>query len=766
MAEIKIDVTVATKQAEERIKKLQQIMEQVGDDISNKEKQDILSVMSQLEGFSQRSTNLIGKIQSNLENIEIAKGLQKELDVVSKNLEEFMEAPLGATAEGRSVLDLIIEAQGEIDRLQSKLEELNAEKLIAQNERWNQQLATSDASLHRILGKSHKLEDDLSGSNQKTKSLDRSAKSADSSFKRMRTSTKGMSTNLSGGLKSIIRYGLALFSIRSIYSALSKLSRQWLDSNDEGARQLKSNINAMSSALSNALAPVLTYLGNLMATVMGYANALLKAFFGIDLFAKKTGKNVSKGIGGGMKKANKEMKKFTAGFDEAEVMSSDIADNLDGTGGGGGGLDELPEPKIPAPDISKFMEAVDKMKVALLGIWNSKEVKKHLNYWVRIASVTFESIKLVGANLWDNIVDGWNLMLPNLIEGFNSLVSLHAKMVSDMADTLEKWLPSITEKVNQFVDDIYSTFSPLFLLISEIWRDTWQIAEDLWDKYGAVLLDKIGEFIDNTIEIFRLIWTSIIDPIIAPALDFMSDLWHDHIKAWVTELLSFVSELAIVALDIYNKFIAPIAKFLLETLQPIFSVVFGTILGVVKGVLGSMIDSVTNYIRTLRGVFQGLIDFITGVFTFKWAKAWQGLKDIFSSIVSGLGNIFKIPINIIIDGINGFIRGINRIKIPTWVPGVGGKGFSIAQIPRLAEGAVLTQPTLNIAGEYPNARRNPEIVTPENKMREAMEDVLSRYGGGLNGTIVVQSILDGRVLSETVIDREELKNLQLNGGVV
>ena len=47
-----------------------------------------------------------------------------------------------------------------------------------------------------------------------------------------------------------------------------------------------------------------------------------------------------------------------------------------------------------------------------------------------------------------------------------------------------------------------------------------------------------------------------------------------------------------------------------------------------------------------------------------------------------------------------------------------------------------------------------------------MEDVVSRYGGGMNGTIVVQCILDGRVLSETVIDREELKNLQLNGGVV
>ena len=50
---------------------------------------------------------------------------------------------------------------------------------------------------------------------------------------------------------------------------------------------------------------------------------------------------------------------------------------------------------------------------------------------------------------------------------------------------------------------------------------------------------------------------------------------------------------------------------------------------------------------------------------------------------------FKAPINWIIDGINSFIRGVNRIKVPDWVPIVGGKGFSIKEIPRLAAGGVL-----------------------------------------------------------------------------
>ena len=67
----------------------------------------------------------------------------------------------------------------------------------------------------------------------------------------------------------------------------------------------------------------------------------------------------------------------------------------------------------------------------------------------------------------------------------------------------------------------------------------------------------------------------------------------------------------------------------------------------------------------------------------------NGVKSVFSSVATTIGGIFKSPINAIIRGINAFISGLNKIKIPDWVPAVGGKGFKIATIPYLYEGAVL-----------------------------------------------------------------------------
>ena len=51
------------------------------------------------------------------------------------------------------------------------------------------------------------------------------------------------------------------------------------------------------------------------------------------------------------------------------------------------------------------------------------------------------------------------------------------------------------------------------------------------------------------------------------------------------------------------------------------------------------------------------------------------------------------------------LGGLNNIKIPKWVPGVGGKGFSIAKIPYLAEGGHM------INGQAIVGEAGPELLT-------------------------------------------------------
>ena len=114
-----------------------------------------------------------------------------------------------------------------------------------------------------------------------------------------------------------------------------------------------------------------------------------------------------------------------------------------------------------------------------------------------------------------------------------------------------------------------------------------------------------------------------------------------------------------------------------------------------------MASGISSVITSVKGIFQGIIDFIKGVFTLDWKLAWTGVKEIFGNIFSGLSVLIKTPINAVIALVNKAISGINGLglDIPEWVPGFGGQKFSlnIPQIPMLAKGGFTSGPS--IAGE-------------------------------------------------------------------
>lgn len=88
-----------------------------------------------------------------------------------------------------------------------------------------------------------------------------------------------------------------------------------------------------------------------------------------------------------------------------------------------------------------------------------------------------------------------------------------------------------------------------------------------------------------------------------------------------------------------------------------------------------------------------------------------------------LYNVFKTVFNGIATLWNNSIGKLS-FKAPSWVPGIGGKGFDVPNIPMLAEGGIVTSPQLALIGE-----RGPEAVIPLSKMNQ--------MGGGNNVTIHV-----------------------------
>lgn len=262
-------------------------------------------------------------------------------------------------------------------------------------------------------------------------------------------------------------------------------------------------------------------------------------------------------------------------------------------------------------------------------------------------------------------------------------------------------------------------------------QETWQNIVDLFNNYVMPLIESIKELIMAVIktimDVFKKLW-EYIEPLITKMLTWMMDFWNNTLSKIVENVLSFVNELIKFVKAIWENVISPIVNFLVEILAPVFAWVFEKI----GAIVGGTFETIGNLVKAITGIFDGLIKFITGVFTGDWSKAWEGVVTIFKNIVDGLWTIIKIPLNLVISGINTLIKGLNLLKIPDWVPGIGGKGINIPLIPKLAKGGIVDDATLAMIGEGKTA----EAVIPlDRTLTKYMAEAMRQAGG--NRTITV-----------------------------
>lgn len=196
--------------------------------------------------------------------------------------------------------------------------------------------------------------------------------------------------------------------------------------------------------------------------------------------------------------------------------------------------------------------------------------------------------------------------------------------------------------------------------------------------------------------------SQIIEAVLPILLDLVSQLLpviQNLVEAVLPILAEIINMVAAAIVPIIET-ILPVLIDLINILTPIIS----TLASVFSDVLGVAIEGIKGYLEGVKQAFSGLIDFITGVFTGNWSKAWDGVVNMFGGIWGSLGALVKAPINGVISIVNSAIRGLNKIKLPDWIPGIGGAGINIPEIPMLAKGA-LRSPDTFIAGE-----NGPELI--------------------------------------------------------
>lgn len=184
------------------------------------------------------------------------------------------------------------------------------------------------------------------------------------------------------------------------------------------------------------------------------------------------------------------------------------------------------------------------------------------------------------------------------------------------------------------------------------------------------------------------------------------------VKPVIEELFAFI--VTTVLPQIAQTFVewGPTITGVIQSIWEIFQTVATAVMGIIQalmptiqGLIGTGLETIKTVVGGALTAIQGLLNVFAGIFTGDWSRVWEGVKGIFSGVWEAIKGIAKGAMNGIIDVINGLIGGLNKLKIPDWVPGVGGKGINIPLIPKFAKGTPRTPDTF-IAGE-----KGAELIT-------------------------------------------------------
>lgn len=638
-------------------------------------------------------------------------GGSKELELVKYKISE-VEEKLENAKEGKIHLNTkeIIEAEAELERLNNKKDKLEKGGKGNFFSNFFSSLKKITPSMNNISGITIKIKNQI----------------------------KQWNGGIKNGLGHVLKYATALFSLRSVYSALSGSAQAWLGSQNKGAQQLSANIEYMKYAMGSVFAPIIQYVTSLVYQLMKAIQSVVYAMSGVNIFAKATASSM-KNTSSSAKQASKSLSSVHS---EINNVSDNKSASSDGT-------------TTPSMDLSQMDNQMSSFGQKLYEFF--KPLKES---WDNYGSQAIEKLKTTAEQMGGLISSVWKSFENIITNGtaYSILENILA-IIGNISEAIKNaWQNN--GNGDAIVQNLANAFNNLLEVIRKITQST--IFQWILDV-GVLAIEKLTEAIE---------WvTQKVDEFVG----FLTGS-NDELDGWAIAIGSIATAIGLVvaALVLYNV-VAGIAAVVTAVLTSPITLVVLAIAALIAIIVlcvkhwntikETMIKVATTIKEKVITAFNYMKDKISTIFnTIKttivniWNGIWNGIKNIINKILGGIESF----VNGTIKGINKLLSGISKVAnaVGSFI-GLNPISLQISTIslPRLAKGGVLTEATAVVAGEYSGAKSNPEIVTPQNIMRETIEDVLLDFASldnsdrPINITINVGNKKLGQILLDDLRDK-------------
>lgn len=563
-------------------------------------------------------------------------------------------------------------------------------------------------------------------------------------------------------------------------------------------QQVKAAQDGAASSAGQLLQVMQGQLGGLGQVLAGFAEGLRKIGEGVNwlLFGDgaasadalaKSSQNAAKSqqtLTKSTKAAAKAVARTVLGIDELNLVQQQAAGSGGSFSSGGSGgsagdaADETQKKWVGLVNLIRpFLEEMQRLFAPGIAAWS-----KAFDQLARAAKSAWAIIRDSALELWDTALRplGEYLLgdfIPSIVNAFSETFAPIVGAVGEVF--LEQFAQNFSLGCQLVGDAIQNYLMPLLGFLQQVVQDMLAAVSEAWAVYGQPILDRLAQGCEQLRGWVQTLYYELIRPVLDELMARLEQLWQEHLAPlWENLTLLFGAVVEMITI-LWTEALLPLLQNITDTFAPL---VAGAVQYVVDCFFNGL-GTIAQVANGIAGVLRGLCEFVSGVFTADWDRAWRGLSNIFESVWDTMVGVAKQGVNGIIDlvnfmlraltgGLNAVIDRLNRIsvEIPHWVPDYGGQRFGVNlprvpeyQIPRLAKGAVLpaNRPFLAVVGDQ---RRGTNVEAPLETIRQAVADVLG--GAGAAQLYVSQPIevkLDGQVLYRAMAKIEANRGARIGG---
>lgn len=238
------------------------------------------------------------------------------------------------------------------------------------------------------------------------------------------------------------------------------------------------------------------------------------------------------------------------------------------------------------------------------------------------------------------------------------VLDLKAILFQPIIDNAEK-IKTTIENVMKPIESFTSTLAQAMTYVGDKWNEVYdQHIHPLMESLKTGISDTFGKFLDA--------YNTYVAPMLERLATKFNELWNTHLKPFVDNVAGLIGSIADAVTALWNNILKPVIDWIIQNILPVLVPIFEALWNTICNVFGAITDTIGGIIQT----FKGLIDFIVGIFTGDWNKAWEGIKTFFTGIwnaikgvVSTVWNAIKGIIETVINVIKGIITTVfNAIK--------------------------------------------------------------------------------------------------------